>query len=508
MIAALRQFLTIILSAAIVLPSCIPAKVIASDPSARGTANPGCASGITGAVGYTYDPVGNRTQKTSTLPGYPGGLTNYNANDQLATDTYDAAGNTTASNGVGYVYDFENHLVQAGGGISYVYDGDGNRVSKTVASVTTTYLVADDNPTGYAQVLEEDDSTGGMRQYIYGLNLISRLDVSTGQSIYYVYDGHGSVRALTNSTGAVTDTYDYYAFGVLLHRTGSTPNNYLFAGEQFDPDLNLYYNRARYLNVSTGRFWSMDTYKGNAFDPVSLHRYLYASANPVNRLDKSGLDDLEEEEAAAAGQGTIRSMATVVFRNVIGYVYSNLNTLPLLVEKGVFWLTAGTIALGALAKAPTALLSLARSVENYNGPKFPAGNFPRGIDVGRAAGQNLGDRFPVLDNFDFQSGETTQIFSTTQVNNPTALVAAIRSKASAFQQAFDSRDTFTGLDSDGLPVTIQKSSVTKTNMLVVTPRIGSFSLTQIAGQLAQIEAESGLDEILIQESEALEGSVP
>ena len=38
--------------------------------------------------------------------------------------------------------------------------------------------------------------------------------------------------------------------------TGSapTPNNYLFAGEQFDPDLNPYYNRARYLNVSTRRF--------------------------------------------------------------------------------------------------------------------------------------------------------------------------------------------------------------------------------------------------------------
>jgi hypothetical protein len=30
-------------------------------------------------------------------------------------------------------------------------------------------------------------------------------------------------------------TYDYDAFGNLIHQTGSTPNNYLFAGEQFDP---------------------------------------------------------------------------------------------------------------------------------------------------------------------------------------------------------------------------------------------------------------------------------
>src|SRR5260370_35360847 len=88
----------------------------------------------------TYDPVGNRTQKVSTLPGYPGGLSNYNANDQLSTDAYDADGNTTASNGNGYVYDFENHLVQAGAGIRIGYDRHGNRVRKTGAGVTTTYL--------------------------------------------------------------------------------------------------------------------------------------------------------------------------------------------------------------------------------------------------------------------------------------------------------------------------------------------------------------------------------
>jgi RHS repeat-associated protein len=64
---------------------------------------------------------------------------------------------------------------------------------------------------------------------------------------------------MTDKTGAVTDTYDYDAFGNLIHSTGTTYNNYLFAGEQFDADLNLYYNRAQYLNTSTGRFWTTDT---------------------------------------------------------------------------------------------------------------------------------------------------------------------------------------------------------------------------------------------------------
>jgi RHS repeat-associated protein len=273
MIAILRQ----VLAAILIVTLSTPLNAIASDPS-----------GMNGSVTYTYDPVGNRTQKVSTLPGYPGGLTSYNANDQLASDTYDNDGNTTASNGVGYVYDFENHLVQAGAGINIVYDGDGNRVSKTVAGVTTTYLVADENPTGYAQVIEEDDSTGAARQYTYGLELISRWDTNTGLSIYYVHDGHGSVRALTNQTGAVTDTYDYDAFGNLIHSTGTTPNSYLFAGEQFDPDLHLYYSRARYLNTSTGRFWTMDTNEGAAADPLYLHKYLYAEQDPVDGLDPSG----------------------------------------------------------------------------------------------------------------------------------------------------------------------------------------------------------------------------
>jgi YD repeat-containing protein len=65
----------------------------------------GDPNNVNGAASYVYDAVGNRTQKTSTIPGFPGGLTNYNANDQLSTDTYDNDGNTTASNGLGYAYD-------------------------------------------------------------------------------------------------------------------------------------------------------------------------------------------------------------------------------------------------------------------------------------------------------------------------------------------------------------------------------------------------------------------
>lgn len=242
-------------------------------------------------VSYTYDNVGNRKTLNSTLP--PTGAMNYSydANDRLSSDTYDANGNTILSSGISDTYDFENHLIQKGG-VTIVYDGDGNRVTEAVGGVTTKYLVDTVNPTGYAQVVDELQGGSISRTYSYGLERISETQTinSTATTSFYGYDGHGSVRQLTNSTGAVTDTYDYDAFGNLINSIGSIPNNYLFAGEQYDPALGLYYNRARYLNTTTGRFWSMDSAEGSLGDPLSLHKYTYAGSDPVNKVDPTGHD--------------------------------------------------------------------------------------------------------------------------------------------------------------------------------------------------------------------------
>jgi len=243
-----------------------------------------------GAISYTYDSVGNRKTLTSTLAPVGGNTYNYDADDRLASDQYDAEGNTTNSGGTANTYDFENHLITHGA-VTVVYDGDGNRVSETVGNVTTNYLVDTVNPTGYAQVVDELVSGNVAKTYAYGLERIDQNwqpTAGTWRPAFYGYDGHGSVRQLTNFAGAVTDSYDYDAFGNLITSTGSTPNNYLFAGEQYDPALGLYYNRARYLNTTTGRFWSMDSYEGEDEIPLSLHKYLYVQGNPVDGADPSG----------------------------------------------------------------------------------------------------------------------------------------------------------------------------------------------------------------------------
>jgi len=174
-------------------------------------------------------------------------------------------------------------------------------VSKTAGGVTTKYLIDYLNPTGFPQVIAETSSDGTMRTYTYGLERISQQQFTPNSgspaTSFYLYDGHQSVRSLANPAGAVTDTYDYDAFGNLIDRTGPTANNYLFAGEQFDPALGIYYNRARYYDQRRGRFWTMDTVEGSSVDAQTLHRYLYTRADPINRRDPSGnQDDLLELE--------------------------------------------------------------------------------------------------------------------------------------------------------------------------------------------------------------------
>ena len=143
----------------------------------------------------------------------------------------------------------------------------------------------------YASVVEEyaGASTTPSARYDYGDDLV-RMDRGSGV-YYYIYDGLGSTRQLVSTTGAVTDGYAYSAFGEMASRisTGTpTVNPFLFNAQQFDQASGTYYLRARYYDQSNGRFISQDPFAGQTEDPITLHRYLYASCDPVNRVDPGG----------------------------------------------------------------------------------------------------------------------------------------------------------------------------------------------------------------------------
>ena len=168
------------------------------------------------------------------------------------------------------------------------YDAEGIRWQKVVGGAqVTTYLVDRNLP--FQQVLEERDGAGTVTaSYVYLDDLVAAAFAGVGTR-FYGYDGQMSTRFLTDTGANVTDSYTFDAWGGTLASAGATPNNYLYTGEQFDPNIGFQYNRARYLDDSTGRWLSQDPMEGRLSDPASLHQYSYTSANPANRLDPSGL---------------------------------------------------------------------------------------------------------------------------------------------------------------------------------------------------------------------------
>ncbi len=270
-----------------------------------------------GQVVYSLDAVGNRLGSNSTLAGVPSASASFDANDHLTSDTYDANGNTRQSPGNGNTdtYDSFDRLVGRSNGSSgttqIIYDGDGHKVRETTGGIVISYVVDELNPTGYAQAAEELTNGIVTRVYTWGSQLISQeqYSASSGQwnASFYGYDGHGNVRLLINSSGVVTDRYDYDAFGNLLIKQGTTSNLHLYCGEELDQTLGLYNLRARLMNPLTGRFWTQDNYEGTNGDPFSLHKYLFSSASPINRIDPSGHEDLADLSIATSIANTVNS---------------------------------------------------------------------------------------------------------------------------------------------------------------------------------------------------------
>ena len=122
----------------------------------------------------------------------------------------------------------------------------------------------------------------------------------------------------------MTDAYWYDAYGNLVDRVGNSENDYLFAGEQFDERLGQYYLRQRYYDPATGRFTRRDTWEGNNFEPVTLHKYLYGNGNPVSYVDPSGLFAILLREIAVVSV----LIASLAYLQNTQPIFGGFNALP------------------------------------------------------------------------------------------------------------------------------------------------------------------------------------
>ncbi len=65
-------------------------------------------------------------------------------------------------------------------------------------------------------------------------------------------------------------------------------NPYRYAHYYWDRKTQFYYLQARYYNPRIARFLSLDEWRGDLTNPLSLNRYVYAYNNPVNFVDPTG----------------------------------------------------------------------------------------------------------------------------------------------------------------------------------------------------------------------------
>jgi RHS repeat-associated protein len=309
---------------------------------------------------WLYDLVGNRLKQTinDTVTTY-----NYDVNDRLLNE---ATNNKTTIYGYAHTQQTSKKVSENGVVISettFEYDAQGRMsvVIITTASGTekttygydsnsirvsaiheangiitkTEYLNDSQSLTGYSQVLRqtEFDVEGNIIKtisYVIGHQRISQIVVENGteQEYYFTFDGHGSTRALLDFIGAIIQLYSFDAYGNAL---GFDPSQvlteFLYSGEQFDSKIGQQYLRAKYYNSATGRFNRLDPFFGNLSDTLSLHKYLYTHADPVNGIDPSGLFTVSGLVGSMSSMVKVAAMTI----NVIHKVHTFTNSVQTII---------------------------------------------------------------------------------------------------------------------------------------------------------------------------------
>ena len=253
---------------------------------------------------WTYDPVGNRL---SELSGGKQTLYEYDPADQLLKAgkhvyTYDQNGNIASKlhvgtsgaipNGQGavvnYAFDALNRLIAVQGlgiDVEFVYDGDRNRVARKERRQIVAYL--NDTLTPLPVVLTQGRGRNLIAN-VWGLGLVS--STSPRNQLFAQFDGLGSTCNLSTSRGLPRSSYDYDPWGAFMGAPRRQPSDMpLFAGEFSEVEADLIYLRARYYDISSGRFVSRDSAPAAIESPESLNRYSYVYNNPPNLIDPSGL---------------------------------------------------------------------------------------------------------------------------------------------------------------------------------------------------------------------------
>lgn len=228
----------------------------------------------TGGSG-TYNNAGELTSTTVS-----GTTTNYTYNadgQQLSTAQGTTSMSSAAWNGAGQLTTYNDSNASM---TNAVYNGSGVRVSTTATS-SGGGLSSQQYVWNGEQMLMDSANA-----YIYTTSRtpVEQVNISSGTATYLLADALGSVRGIVDSTGSLTGSVSYDAWGNPLSVGGLTVNTpFGFAGGYTDSS-GLIYLINRYYDPAIGQFISADPVVVDTLAP-----YSYGYGNPVSQVDPAGL---------------------------------------------------------------------------------------------------------------------------------------------------------------------------------------------------------------------------
>ena len=247
---------------------------------------------------------------------------------------YDDDGNVISTGNATETWNYRNQLTQSvttNGTSTYAYDYLGNRVRLVENAVTTTF------PTKFYSVMQGGTATTSADIFANGLLLATVGDNASGTVSstmrYVLSDQLNDTNLVTNSSGTIVETLDYYPYGQA--RMDTTAGNFSgerrkFIREEFDSGSEFNYLNARFYNGAQGKFLSEDpiflamgststaqqSVQSVLSDPQSLNSYSYASDNPVNEADPTGQCPWCLTAAVGAATAVTGQFAFDMFTNV------------------------------------------------------------------------------------------------------------------------------------------------------------------------------------------------